>query len=363
MSASTILIRNVYVMMAYAFRALQTRDIASVKGESFDHLHDLLADLLRRGLSSQIKRGLHHDYLPQTDTLTTVRGRIDISLTASSRSMLRGRLVCQFDEHLPDTPHNRALKSVVILLIRRGQVQPVRRKALADLMPHLASVREIRPTEIRWGDLSIHRANANYRMLLGICELIVKGLLPTQESGETKLWSWLNDEAMSRLYERFILQYYKVHHPDLSPHARQIPWAFDPAESSGTGQLPVMQTDVTLTDGSSELIIDAKYYGRSLQSGRGDKQTAHSHNLYQIATYVWNADVQREGSVTGLLLYARTVHEEQPDVDVVVRGNRISVQTLNLDLPWDELRGVLEHLPDSLRTISNDRKTELRSRG
>lgn len=344
MSASTILIRNVYVMMAYAFRALQSRDIASVRGESFEHLHDLLAELLRRGLTSQIKRGLHHDYLPQTDTLTTVRGRIDISLTASTRSMLRGRLVCQFDEYLPDTPHNRALKAVVILLIRHGQVQPKRRKALADLLPHLASVREIRPTEIRWGDLSVHRANANYRMLLGICELIVKGLLPTQESGESKLWSWLSDEAMDRLYERFILNYYKVHHPELSPHARQISWALDPAESNGTGQLPVMQTDVTLTDGSSELIIDAKYYGQSLQSGRGDKQTAHSHNLYQISTYVWNADVRRDGSVTGLLLYARTVHEEQPDVDVVIQGNRIGVQTLDLNLPWEALCLRLESL-------------------
>lgn len=338
-------------MMAYAFRAMKSRDIASVRGESFEHLHDLLAELLRRGLSSQIKRGLHHDYLPQTDTLTTVRGRIDISRTASTRSMLRGRLVCQFDEYLPDTPHNRAIKALVTLLIRRGQVQTIRQKALADLLPHLASVQEIGPTEIRWGDLRIHRANANYRMLLGICELIVKGLLPNQESGETKLWSWLSDEAMSRLYERFLMQYYKVHHPELSPHARQIPWAFDPVKSSGTGQLPVMQTDVTLTDGTSELIIDAKFYGRSLQSGRGDKQTAHSHNLYQIATYVWNADVRRDGSVSGLLLYAQTVHEEQPDVDIVILGNRIGVQTLNLDLPWDKLRGRLERLAESLRPI------------
>lgn len=358
MSSNTILIRNVYVMMAYAFRALQSRDVASVKGESFEHLHDLLAELLYRGASTQIKRGLHHDYLPRTDTLTTVRGRIDVSQTASTRSMLRGRLVCQFDEYLPDTPHNRALKSVVVLLIRRGEVQPIRRKALADLLPHLASVQEIRPTAIRWADLSIHRANANYRMLLGVCELIVKGLLPSQESGESKLWSWMNDEAMNRLYERFILQYFKIHHPELSPHARQIPWAVDSFRSNGTGQLPVMQTDVTLTTGKVELIIDAKFYGRSLQSGRSGKQTVHSHNLYQIATYVWNADVKRDGSVSGLLLYARTVHDEQPDVDIVIHGNRIGVQTLDLNLPWEELRDRLEGLlgwlePNALTTAES----------
>ncbi|WP_181272109.1 5-methylcytosine-specific restriction endonuclease system specificity protein McrC [Brevibacterium sediminis] len=344
MSSNTILIRNVYVMMAYAFRALQNRGVASVESESFDHLHDLLAELLYRGVSTQIKRGLHHDYLPRTETLTTVRGRIDVSKTASTRSMLRGRLVCQFDEYLSDTPHNRALKSVVVLLIRRGEVQPIRRKALTDLLPHFVSVNEIRPTAIRWGDLSIHRANASYRMLLGVCELIVKGLLPTEDPGRSKLWSWLSDEAMDRLYERFILQYFKIHHPELAPHARQVPWAYDTLRSSGTGQLPVMQTDVMLTSGDAKLIIDAKCYGRSLQSGRGEKQTVHSHNLYQIATYVWNADVHRDGSVSGLLLYARTIHDEQPDVDIVIHGNRIGVQTLDLNLPWEELRDRLETL-------------------
>jgi 5-methylcytosine-specific restriction enzyme subunit McrC len=353
MSSNTILVRNVYVMMAYAFRALQSRGVASVESESFDHLHDLLAELLHRGVSTQIKRGLHHDYLPQTDTLTTVRGRIDVSRTASTRSMLRGKLVCQFDEYLPDTPHNRALKSVIVLLIRRGEIQPIRRKALADLLPHLASVNEIRPSGIRWGDLNIHRANANYRMLLGICELIVKGLLPTQESGQTKLWSWFNNEAMNRLYERFILQYYKVHHPELSPHARQIPWGISSSENTGTDQLPIMQTDVTLTNGHSELIIDAKYYQSSLQSGRGDKQTAHSHNLYQIASYVWNADTSRDGSVSGLLLYARTVHEEQPDIDIVIHGNRIGVQTLDLNLPWEVLRSRLEGLLSWLEPVAD----------
>ncbi len=105
-----------------------------------------------------------------------------------------------------------------------------------------------------------------------------------------------------------------------------------------------MQTDVMLTSGDAKLIIDAKCYGRSLQSGRGEKQTVHSHNLYQIATYVWNADVHRDGSVSGLLLYARTIHDEQPDVDIVIHGNRIGVQTLDLNLPWEELRDRLETL-------------------
>lgn len=351
MSSLDSRIRNVYVMMAYAFRSLQSRDTASVKNESFDHLHDLLAELLYRGVSSQIKRGLHHDYLSRTELLATVRGRIDVSQTVSTQSLLRGRLVCQFDEYLPDTSHNRVLKSVINLLIRRGEVATFRRRALSRLLPHFDSVGEVKASEIRWRDLSFHRANATYRMLIGTCECIVKGLLPTEETGDSTLRSWMTDEAMNRLYERFILEYFKVHHPELSPHARQIAWDLNNSVGHGTGQLPIMQTDVTLKNGRAELIIDAKFYGSSLQSGRGDKLTIHSHNLYQIITYAVNADVHPNRTVSGLLLYARTSDEKQPDVDVIIAGRRVGVQTLDLNLPWEKLRTRLEDLLSWLEPI------------
>jgi 5-methylcytosine-specific restriction enzyme subunit McrC len=59
---------------------------------------------------------------------------------------------------------------------------------------------------------------------------------------------------------------------------------------------------------------------------------------------VKNADVRRDGSVSGLLLYARTDAAEQPDLDVVVQGNRIGARTLDLNLPWDELAMQLENV-------------------
>lgn len=88
--------------------------------------------------------------------------------------------------------------------------------------------------------------------------------------------------------------------------------------------------------------MDAKYYGQSLQVGMWGKPTVHSANLYQMLTYTKNADVHRDGSVSGLLLYARTHAPEQPDLDVVIQGNRIGARTLDLGEPWEILRAQLE---------------------
>ena len=342
MTSGPIPIRNLYVMMAYAFRTLHSRGNVRVTDDPFDHLHELLAEILVRGVGAQVKRGLHRDYRGHHEELATVRGRIDINRTIASQSMTRGRLVCGFDEYEPDTPHNRALKSVIVLLIRHGEITAPRKGALRRLLPYLDAVTLVPPTSIRWEDLTYYRANAMYRQLLGVCELIVRGLLPNENSGTTQLTSWVSDEAMSVLFERFLRAYYTVHHPELSPRASPIAWDSDTTSALGAVQLPVMRSDVTLRRGQRTLILDAKYYGQSMQVGQWDKATVHSAHLYQVLAYSKNADVGRDGSVSGLLLYARTEAAEQPDLDVVIQGNRIGARTLDLNRPWESLRAQLE---------------------
>lgn len=343
MTDRSIIIRNVYVMMAYAFRAIRSDGNDRIAAERFDHLHDLLAEILVRGVGAQVKRGVHRDYLHRSDEIATVRGRIDVTRTIAARSSTRGRLVCDFDEYEPDTPHNRALKSVIVLLIRHSDVAVARKDALRRLLPYLDAVTLVAPTSIRWDALTYHRANASYRLLLGVCELIVRGLLPTQDSGSSKLTSWASDDAMSALYERFLREYYTVHHPELSPGAPTVDWDLD--EPSGHSlQLPLMRTDVTLRNRGRTLIIDAKYYSHSMQTGAWGKATVHSTNLYQVFSYVKNEDTRRDGSVSGLLLYARTDAVEQPDLDVVIQGNRIGARPLDLNRPWEYVSSQLEDI-------------------
>ncbi|MBH0054662.1 5-methylcytosine-specific restriction endonuclease system specificity protein McrC [Salinibacterium sp. SWN139] len=343
MTAESIGIRNIYVMMAYAFRTVDSSDTAPVLSEEFDHLHDLLAHILERGVATQIKRGLHRDYQSQIEEVAGVRGRIDMAQTVSTRSMTRGRLVCRFDEYDADTLHNQALKSVLLLLARHSEVSPDRRKAIRRLLPHLAEVTDVAPQSIRWNSLNFHRANAPYRLLLGVCELIVHGLLLTEHAGETKLATWFSTEEMSSLYERFLREYFLVHHPELSPSAPHISWDYADVDAIGTDQLPRMKTDLTLERDGHTLIVDAKFYDNTMQvAWKSNKPKVHSGHLYQILAYAKNQDVKQDGSVSALLLYARTAAVLQPDLDVLIQKTRISARTLDLSLPWEQVREQLE---------------------
>lgn len=86
-------------------------------------------------------------------------------------------------------------------------------------------------------------------------------------------------------------------------------------------------------------------YGQTTQK-QYDVHTLHSNNLYQIFTYVKNK-AAAGGEVSGMLLYARTDEEIQPDNTYLMSGNKISVRTLDLNREFCEIAKQLNGIADS----------------
>ena len=173
-------------------------------------------------------------------------------------------------------------------------------------------------------------------MLVNVCRFLLDGML-MNTGGGYKMREWLTDEAMSSLYEHFLLAYFRRHHSRFNACSARIDWDMPEAPLN----MPNMRSDVYLTYGTRTLIIDAKFYSRTMSEHFG-KKTYHSHNLYQIYTYVKNADKTKNGSVSGMLLYAKTDEDVTPDIDIVIGGNGISVKTLDLSQPFTGIRSQLE---------------------
>lgn len=148
------------------------------------------------------------------------------------------------------------------------------------------------------------------------------------------------------MYEKFILEYYRAEHRNLIADAPQIKWAL--ADEDDFDMLPKMQTDITLRskDGLKILVIDAKYYGHNTQV-QYDKHSIHSHNLYQIFTYVKNleaANIGNDKKISGMLLYAKTIDQIQPNNVFHMSGNEISVKTLDFGQDFSEIRKTLDDI-------------------
>ena len=334
-------VQNIYYMLAYAFQVLNENGYKNIEAEQFDNVGELCAAILVRGVALQLKRGLGKEYIPQTEPLSSLRGKIDIAESIKTQSMLRKQLVCTYDEFTVNSYMNRILKSTMELLIR-SDISKARKKELRKLLVFFGDVEPLNVYDINW-QLQYNRNNQSYRMLISICYLVVKGLLQSNTSGSTKLMDFLDEQRMCRLYEKFILEYYRKEHPEIKASASQIPWQLDDDFSS---MLPVMQTDIMLSKGNTVLIIDAKYYGHTTQSQYG-VHTLHSGNLYQVFTYVKNKDAEfgdEPHTVSGMLLYAQTDEAVQPNHVYHMSGNKISVRTLDLNCPFKELATYLDSI-------------------
>ena len=342
-----ICVRNLYHMLAYAFSVLTERGYRAVATEDFDNAAELCAAILERGVSLQLKRGLGQEYVGCTEARSSLRGKVEVTESVKSQALLRRQTVCSYDEFSVDTMMNRVIKSTVALLVR-ADISKARKKSFKKLMVFFADVREIDLHAVDW-NMRFDRNNRTYRMLMAVCWLVVKGLLQTQSDGRVRMMDFLDEQRMCRLYEKFILEYYRKEHPQLNASASFIDWALDDGFSEG---LPAMRSDVTLTWGGRVLIIDAKYYAHTMQ-GRFEKRSVHSGNLYQIFAYVKNKQAELEcaeesAEVTGVLLYAATDEDVQPGATYRMSGNRISAMTLNLDQPFEEIRAQLDGIVVSL---------------
>lgn len=328
-------------MLSYAFQELRKNNYEEIKGEKFEDIYDLFAEILSRGISSQLKQGLHRTYVLKEDEQTTLRGKLNMPNTI--RLYARGvkRLACEFDDYSENNIFNQILKATLKMLTGTESVKAKRKIALRKLLPFFSNVDEVDLRGIKWNTLRFDRNSRTYQMLIYLCYFIIDNILLSTESGSVKM-NTFTDAHMCRLFEKFVLEYYKRHHPEFKPCTRQIPW--NVVEEETTASLPILQTDIYLTLGERTLIIDTKYYSKTTQV-YFDKHTIHSNNQNQILTYVLNHDSDHSGKTDGMLLYAKTQEEIQPDGHMKWHdGNMIYYRNLDLSQDFNGIKQQLETL-------------------
>ncbi len=343
-----ILIQNIYYMLSYAFNVLNEHGYKKILTEEFDNVAELMAAILIKGISFQIRRGLDKNYILKTEPVSFPKGKIDISESVKTQSFVKKKIICSYDDFSINGQMNQILKSTITLLLKLD-ISKERKKKLRELLIYFEEVNLIDLYTLNW-NIRYNSCNQSYQMLISICYLVVKGLLQTNTDGTTKLMDYIDEKQMCRLYEKFVFEYYRKHFPKYVVTSSKILWSVD---DNIVEMLPEMRSDVMLTKGKDVLIIDAKFYSRNIQTFYGTPKI-HSHNLYQIFTYVKNKDAEfndEDHTVSGMLLYATTNDAIQPNNTYQMSGNKISVRTLDLNTDFTQISKQLndivkEHFKD-----------------
>lgn len=333
-------VRNIYYMLSYAFQVLNEQGYRKIAAEKFHNTTELCAEIIIVAVNRQIKNGIEKEYVPRLDDVVTVRGKINISESIKKQVILRKQLTCEYDEFSVNTYKNRIIKSTMLLLLK-SNIKVEQKEKIRKLLLYFSDVNILDVRYIDW-NINFNRNNKSYRLLISICYLIIKGLLQMQKDGSITMKDYFDEQRMCRLYEKFILEYYKKEFPSMDVSSSQIQWCLDDEYNNC---LPIMQSDIMVSHKNNILIIDAKYYSNNIQSYH-EKKSVISGNLYQIFTYVKNlAFNNRDKKVSGLLLYAKTDSDVQVEENTYfMSGNKIGTAKLNLNCDFSEIKKQLDNI-------------------
>jgi 5-methylcytosine-specific restriction enzyme subunit McrC len=284
----TIPIKNLYFLLVYAWDVLDEVSTADVGAEDVDVPSDLFAQLLRSGVDHLVKRGLDRGYQSDIDEIRGVRGKIRISETMRRGLVKSGRLVCEFDELTHDVLHNRILKATMLHLLRVEGLNPKLRTDLRDRIGYFSDVADIELTNVAFARVQLHSNMRFYRVLLQICALLFRQLLP-DTSGNRFRFVEFSEEQLEHVFEGFVRNYLRRNQNAFHVSYKLFHW--DPISGSDDDLdfLPRMETDVSLESADRQIVIECKYNKSSLvQSYRGDQQKIRPAHLYQLFAYLTN---------------------------------------------------------------------------
>ncbi|MCI8446130.1 MAG: 5-methylcytosine-specific restriction endonuclease system specificity protein McrC [Bacilli bacterium] len=345
-----ISIKNIYWMMAYAFRNINEQEIKKIKEENFENIYELLCTMITIELSKLIKKGLCREYITVDEELSSLKGKILINESIKKNLQLKAKMYCSYDEYSSNIYLNKIIKSTCMYLIKSKKVKDIIKiRKLKNVLSYLNDIEELESYHINWNSIKYSKNNKMYRVIINICYLVFNGLLLNREDGSIEFRNYIDDQEMHKLYEKFILEYYRCHYHSLSANASEIEWN----TSDMINLLPKMQSDIMLYSGDRKLIIDAKYYSNMYQSNQYfNKEKFKSNNLYQIFTYVKNEDKEENGKVTGMLLYAKTDDNDEQWLVFKLGKNEFIISNLDLSEDFEKVEKHLNMIAE--RFINNE---------
>ena len=203
---------NLFGMMGYAYQLGQFLDSRLYQSASIREFYEQLAYILARRVLARSRQGFYRAYVPQTEALPYIRGRI--RLQPSTFNLQRSpAILCDYHIHTLDIEDNQILLWTLHTLARSGLLTPRVAPTVRAAFRTLAGAVSLTP--VRGQTLAgrmYSRLNPDYRGLHALCRFFLDHSGPQHLAGDQAMIPFLVD--MARLFELFVAEWMRVHLPD-----------------------------------------------------------------------------------------------------------------------------------------------------
>lgn len=243
---------NLFGMLEYAYKLKSFRFLQGlIDCQSLNGLYSELALILAQRILDRCRQGIYRAYLPKTNQLSYVRGRIN--LRQAIQKPWNIKLSCGYEEYTSDIEDNQmlfwALRYITHSGICQERVLPTVRRAYHTLQG-LVTLQPFKSEDCVGREYN--RLNEDYRPLHAICRFFLDNTTPFHQLGNRTILPFLVD--MARLYELFVAEWLKAH---LSAN-----FSLEYQEPINIGKMLQFKTDLVLYESGNitpRYILDTKY--------------------------------------------------------------------------------------------------------
>ena len=334
-------IRNLFYLFSYVWDVDWKLEWSAIDVDKSGDALNLLTKILTVSTDRLIRRGLDRGYKDISEEMFGIRGRVDIANTIKRNGFATAKLTCSFEELNYSVLHNQIIKTTLERLSHAKGLDKSLREEVLDLAHRLKAIESIDLTTSVFSKVRFHSNIRSYRLPVSVCRMIFDQLLPSETHGGYEFVE-ITEEKLFRIFEKFTFNFYKKH-LDQTIYTQikkeRLGWQETAYEGGIEDFLPSMETDVSLSNATSKLVVECKFYESAIQSRTvGDlniKGTFISNHLYQLFAYLKNLEIRDRSVLSGLLVYPE--NGEKIDANYNMQGHKVSIKTINLDLPPNEI--------------------------
>ncbi|MFM6036559.1 MAG: McrC family protein [Sphaerospermopsis kisseleviana] len=247
-------IKNLFGMLEYAYN-LTEKSFNFLDGlmtcDSVEDFYNQLAYILAEKIIERCRKGLYRSYVPKTEKLTSVRGRLNVQEIIKKPWDVK--LQCTYQEHTADIIDNQILFWTLFHIGHSGccsdKVSQIVRKAY-HAMQGMVSLKICDAKDCL--ERNYHRLNNDYYTLHQLCRFFLDNSIPSHEHGQNTSLPFLVN--MAKLYEMFVAEWLRE---NLPPHL-----TLKTQERIIIDKNIYFQTDLIIYDAQTltpKYILDTKY--------------------------------------------------------------------------------------------------------
>ncbi|GAB4371128.1 MAG: hypothetical protein Kow00121_12380 [Elainellaceae cyanobacterium] len=313
-------LENLFGMLEVAYHLKSFRFLEGWNHcDVLDDFYERLATILARRILDRARKGFYRTYIPKTEHMSFVRGRMDVRHQV--QRPWATSIKCHYKEHTADIAENQILLWTLRQIARTGIGREEVRARVRKAYHALQGAVSLEPYTAQACIKRLYnRLNDDYQPLHALCRFFLEQSGPSHEMGDRKMLPFLVD--MARLYELFVAEWLKAHMETVMlPHhlavKAQETVHLDP-HNALSFNIDLVLNDATT--GEARYVLDTKY------------KTPDSPSPSDVAQIIAYATVK--GCSEAVLIYPEPLQKP-----LSIRVNGIHVRTLTFAIDTDLAQG------------------------